>query len=203
MKKHIACFVTALAFVALSGLNATAADSADTYYYYDTSHRDDTARDAALREQSSQTWASKPPHSHTEEDAYNSALQKRETNPLYLIREQTQNSQIDSLRNSNLSAQESTPDYLNRDVTRDSTINATMETNRRQAGLDARQRQQDVQSQITGIQPNSYSSRRTTYESQNRSQFSANQNQQQTPLYTNRDAIREQRMNDHQGGRGR
>lgn len=56
--------------------------------------RDDEARDAKLIEEAEKRWKSKRPHSHTLEDAKNSAQEGRGNSPRYLLRETTKEEQI-------------------------------------------------------------------------------------------------------------
>ncbi len=113
---------------------------------YDITQRDAAARDAALVEESERTWRSKPPHPHTKEDAKNSALQNRKTNPRHLIRDKTQKGNIEERIEINLQQLESDPDFPGNEASR----NEIMEQVRNQALIDAGVKRQKNQAQAGG-----------------------------------------------------
>lgn len=72
----------------------TAPEAAQTEEYYDTSNRDDAARDAKLLEEAEKTWKSKPPHQHTLEDAKTNAKHGRANGERHLLRDETKEAKI-------------------------------------------------------------------------------------------------------------
>ncbi len=192
MKIHQTRVIIVLFAILFSLQNANASD--DDFHYYDISQRDNAARDSALSDHSEETWSSKPPHAHTVDDANNSALTSRETDPLHLIRNQTQNSQLNTLR-SNTQMQQNTPSYTDRNVTK----NDTMNTNRHLGASNARTRQATNQAKTTGYHTNSYQTP-TSYQRNSPTNFSPGQIQNNTPKYTSRNTTKVQRMNEHRRG---
>ncbi|MDH3349044.1 MAG: hypothetical protein OEM02_13215, partial [Desulfobulbaceae bacterium] len=65
--------------------------------YYDISNREETAREGKMLDEAEKRWRKKPPHSHTLDDAKNSARQGQQSNPRFLLRESSKESKMNEI----------------------------------------------------------------------------------------------------------